>query len=92
MSDPFQRFKFDDLIERPTPAVLKELVLDLMLSWPMLEQGLTFWMAFARGVTVSKVAAEIGVMSNRIKIQKLKDLYTDSDDHTAVDLLENVAK
>jgi hypothetical protein len=89
---PIPRFDTEDLDDGPSPPVLKEAILDLMLSWPKLEHGLTYWIAFAQGVAVSDAAAALGTMSNRNKIKKLTGLYAHRDDQKAVELLANVAK
>ncbi len=92
MTKPVARFEIDDLNEHDTPEVLKDLILDLMLSWPKLEYGLTIWIAFVQGVPVSEVAAALGTMSNRDKLKRLKALYAHRDDQEAIDLLRAITK
>jgi hypothetical protein len=86
------RFDPDDVDEGPAPTELNDLILDLMLSWPKLEFGLTIWISFAQGVPVSEAAEALGTMSNRDKLKRLKDLRTHRDDQEAKDLLRDISK
>ena len=92
MQKPRPQFDLADLEEGATPEALRDLILDLMLSWPKLEYALTVWISVAEQVTVSVAASALGTMSNGNKIRKLAGLYALRDDQEAAELLAKVAK
>jgi hypothetical protein len=92
MQKSLPHFDPSDVDDGPMPEELGDLMLDLMLSWPLLEMGFTQWIAFARGVPISEAAAEIGTKSNVAKLKELKDLYASKADPQAAALLSVVVK
>jgi hypothetical protein len=89
---PSPKFNAEDVDDKPAPD-LRELILDLMLSWPELEYGLACWIAFALKVRPSEAAIMLGTANNRTKIDKLKALYEHrGGDQQAVALLKQIAK
>jgi hypothetical protein len=91
MSSPNPEFDATDVDDSPS-AELRELIVDLMLAWPKLELGLTYWIAFALGVRASECSIILGAMDTRSKIDKLKALYAHRNHDDLAELLKVISK
>ena len=67
-------------------------MLNVVLAWPKLEIGLTYWISLAIKLRPSETGILLGVMDTKSRINKLKALYTHRNDKEAVTLLKTISK
>lgn len=87
-----EEFNHDDVAARPHPKALMEAVLNLIVTWPELEIGLTYWISLAINLRPSETGILLGAMDTKTKINKLKALYAHRGDREAAKLLKDIAK
>ena len=66
-------------------------MLNVVMAWPKLEIGLTYWISLAICLRPSETGILLGAMDTKSRINKLKALYLHRNDKDAVALLKRIA-